>query len=198
MIRNPLCWTISPETVDLLWLGGCHDSTDASLSEQVRVFAADDPAVRLPPVDVAESDCIQLSRLFRTSMKNANGSFTVQSLTALRQWAKTRHVYGTQFGYPGGCAWASMLWAYTQWLDYKCVEDDAMSMSEVLRCFFVVLAIWPWPLPFSSHNMFAVVSGTQLEGRALQGSVGRHQTTAFVVSQPCGRHGWNMTPLGGV
>ena len=194
------------ESVDLLWLAGCRWDRAMMTEEEdewpdaarVRMFAADDPNVQLPPMDVAESDCIRLSRLFMTTMKNSNTSFTVQSLTTVRQWAKARHVYGTQFGYPGGCAWASMLWAYTQWLDNKCMDDDVMSMSEVVRCFFVVLAIWPWPLPFSSHNMFAVVASTYLEGRALQGSVGRHQTTAFVVSQPCGRQGWNMTRLGGL
>ena len=101
---------------------------------RVRLFKADDPRIQLPPDDVAQSDCIQLSRLFLASLKDPHSTFTVQSLSTVRQWAKARHLYGTPFGYPGGSAWASMLWAYTQWLDYAFHDDDIMSVSEVLRC----------------------------------------------------------------
>jgi hypothetical protein len=199
-------WSISPSVVE-----SPHDASGLLIREdmedikpildiphrsqsRVPMFTADDPAVILPD-DVAQSDCIKLSRLFMASLKDPQSTFTIQSLTTMRQWAKARHLYGTQFGYPGGSAWATMLWAYTQWLDYASLVDETMSVTEVLRCFFVIVSIWPWPLPFSYNNMGAVVAGTKVDGTALQGSVGRYQTTAFVVPQPCGRKGWNMTPL---
>ena len=164
----------------------------------VQRYAIDDGAILLPTEDVAASDCIRLGRLFLATLKDPHSTFTVPTLSTLRQWAKARNLYGTQFGYPGGCAWATMLWAYTQWLDYKSDDQESndiptMNISEILRCFFVVVALWPWPLPFSYTNMAAVVGGTNLRGSALQGSVGRYLTTAFVVMQPCGRDGWNMT-----
>jgi hypothetical protein len=168
-------------------------------SGSVRRYAIDDPAIQLPTEDVAASDSIRLGRLFLATLNNPRSTFTVQTLSTLRQWAKARNLYGTQFGYPGGCAWATMLWAYTQWLDFKSDEDEennnqsTMTVAEIMRCFFVVISLWPWPLPFSYTNMAAVVRGTNLRGSALQGSVGRYLTTAFVVMQPCGRDGWNMT-----
>ena len=61
--------------------------------------------------------------------------------------------------------------------------------------FFVVLALWPWPLPWTTQNMDAIAENWRVDGTALERSIGRHISTAFIVPLPCSSQprGWNMT-----
>lgn len=120
-----------------------------------------------------------------------------------------------------------MLWVYCVYLDVVNASSSAAAAAadapppppgaldacDVLWRFFTVLALWPWPLPFNTQNMDAIVdrhpdrfNAAAIDGSigpprlfsaaALNGSMGRFLFTNVVVPLPCtegtGRF-WNMT-----
>jgi hypothetical protein len=117
-----------------------------------------------------------------------------------------------------------MLWAFCMYLDGNEAASDGMTAAPpraicqgaravgvIMRRFLTTLAAWPWPLPWTSANMHALVSdGTlPLDGAGgrhlsiwlpppattLEVCIGRHLATAFVVPLPvaCTTRVWNMT-----
>lgn len=86
-------------------------------------------------------------------------------------------------------------------LNYARYYDRVMvpkghAAHEVLWRFLVTLALWPWPLPFTTANMDALCP-TEDTTRdwdgvcALEGSVGRRMASSLVVPLPCGGV-WNV------
>lgn len=71
----------------------------------VRYEAADE-RVQLPATGTGgAADAVRLSRLLGRTLSAGSPSFTVETITRLRGWAKARHLYGSRYGYPGGSAW---------------------------------------------------------------------------------------------
>ena len=116
----------APMSVDLLFCGGCGaPSTDA-----FRRYTTAEILELLPVGSSRGTDCILLTHVVATALASPGrtSSFTVDSITALRRWAKTRHVYGTRFGFPGGSAWLVMLLVYSRWYDQtRATPDDPTS-----------------------------------------------------------------------
>lgn len=195
------------ESVDLLWLGGCIrpiPDMPASGPEMEVDFGEDEDTEVTPlkafdvdqaPVDTQSpaADCILLSRLFRRSLLTST-TFTASALRSVRAFARRRHLYGSKYGYPGGSAWCTLLWAFCQWLDQQPLASS-LGEAAVLHRFFTVLAVWPWPLPWTTENMSRIVAGHPVDGSALEVSLGRHQATSFVVPLPTtlAPRVWNMT-----
>ena len=105
---------------------------------------------------------------------------------------------GSKYGYPGGSAWCVMLWCFCMWLDHASqphIESCPPTVDEVVWRFFTVLALWPWPLPWTLMNMVNIVERKHVDGTALECSMGRHLSTSFVVPLPScdGCRVWNMT-----
>ena len=134
------------ESVDLQWLGGCTVPGAASEEGTLTRFEADDPDLHLPSWGGPATDCILLARLFLRTLRTTTSSFSLKSLHSVRQFARQRHLYGSKFSFPGGSAWATLLWSFCMWLDRQ--PGDVAPVAEVLQRFFTALAIWPWPLPW--------------------------------------------------
>lgn len=62
------------------------------------------------------------------------------ALRAVKLWAKNRGIYGAQFGYPGGVAWALLVARICQLYPLACG-------ATVVHKFFHVLTSWRWPQP---------------------------------------------------
>lgn len=73
----------------------------------------------------------------------------------------------------------------------------AVDPTDVLWRFFMVLALWPWPLPFNTYNMDAIVDRCpdRVNTAAVEGSMGWYLHTNVVVPLPAAGNGrfWNMT-----
>ena len=208
-------------SLDLLWLQGCafpptaeepvvatiDDAEGASqiappsyvAPAGIQFYRATDTSITLPPFGGPSADCIHLSRLFLSTLCSSR-TFTVEAVHRVRAFAKRRHVYGSKYGYPGGSAWCTMLWCFCIWLDTAMVHSPESDMvrppvDEVVWRFLTVLALWPWPLPWTTQNMSCIVDRKQVDGSALSVSIGRHLTTSFVVPLPTvsGNRVWNMT-----
>lgn len=134
-------------------------------------YEVTDERVRLPANGGGAADAIRLSRLLVGAL-GQSAHFTTAAILSLRRWAKARHLYGSKYGYPGGSAWTVtglrtdgrerpvheplvMLWSFCVYLD-RLNAKTPMSTDETLWRFFLVLALWPWPLPFTVRNMDAV------------------------------------------
>lgn len=98
-----------------------------------------------------------------------------------------------------------MLMVYCEWYDRTLLPLSHNARAccgtvDVLWHLLLVIAMWPWPLPFTAENMFVLGStkrGRNLAplltgGPVLEQTVGRHQATSFVVPLPCGSV-WNTT-----
>ena len=163
-------------------------------------FSVRDATLGLPSYGGPSVDSIYLCRLFLTTLETSP-TFTLGAVQRLRSFAKQRHVYGSKYGFPGGSAWCTMLWSFCQWLDeglrQHCGvnDDEKPSPEDVLGRFLTVLALWPWPLPWTVENMTCIVDRKQVDGSAVEVSMGRHLSTAFVVPLPSssGYRVWNMT-----
>ena len=161
-------------------------------------FFPNDTSLGLPSYGGPSVDSIYLSRLFLKGLETSP-TFTIAALHRLRCFAKRRNVYGSKYGFPGGSAWCTMLWSFCMWLDesmqYLDSQPEKPLPEEVIWRFFTVLALWPWPLPWTVENMSCIVERRQVVGTALQVSMGRHLSTAFVVPLPSssGYRMWNMT-----
>ena len=194
------------DSVDLLWQGGVipppAELRTVGSPEEV-VFDADEeqlPVLRCFDVETAlvlpegpAADCVNLGHLFRRSLRSSK-TFTVGAIQTVRTFARRRHLYGSKYGYPGGSAWCVLLWAFCRWLDTQ-PKADTLGETSVLHRFFTVLAVWPWPVPWTTENMERIVSGRTVDGSALEVSLSRHQATAFVVPLPTALppRVWNMT-----
>ena len=123
--------------------------------------------------------------------------FSLEGLLAVRRFVRSRHLYGSRsqrggcpplrpwYSYPGGSAWCVMFWSFCNWLDQ---QSETADLSTIVVRFFAVLAVWPWPLPWTAENMAAMVAGNQsFDSSALQVSIGRYLATTFVVPMPNGR-----------
>ena len=159
----------------------------------------DDSSLTLPMYPNAAAQSIHLCRVFRHALRTSR-LFTVAALQQLRTFAKERHVYGSKYGFPGGSAWCAMLWSFCTWLETTPLPKDvpAHSAGDVVARFFTTLTLWPWPLQWTVDNMAAIVDRKQMDGSALEVSVGRHLSTSFVVPLPVGADSysirvWNMT-----
>lgn len=92
------------------------------------------------------------------------------------------HCYGSRYGYPGGSAWCAMLWTFCMFLDSNgSPEDQLISTDDTVARFLMTVALWPWPVPWTVGNMVSVVDRKPVDGAAVEVSVGRHLTTAFIV-----------------
>lgn len=98
-IVNILCVEEGPESLDLLWLGGCTFSEPMDPNLFV-AFEVDDDRYTLPDEDALgpEGDSILLTRLFRGALQAPNKAFSPELLQIVRQWAKARHLYGSRYG----------------------------------------------------------------------------------------------------
>lgn len=197
------------ESLDVLW------AADERVGDGGAAAAGDDAFRRIPAREAAAmlesagsraADCVHLTCLVEAALASRHPTaFTVPALIALRQWARRRQVYGTRYGYPGGSAWMVMLLVYCRWYDAAVLdrggEDGGGAAAEdVLWHLLLTLALWPWPLPFTTANMRALSTRRHQQpgeplggGRVLEGSVGRRLVTSFVVPLPCEGSAWNMT-----
>ena len=67
-----------------------------------------------------------------------------------------------------GSAWCTLFWYYCTWLDkYAVTADQSPSTDHVLWRFFTVLALWPWPLPWTAENMQSIVERKDADASAL-------------------------------
>lgn len=62
------------------------------------------------------------------------------ALRAVKLWAVRKGVYGAQFGYPGGVAWALMIARICQLYPFACG-------ASIVWKFFYVMGGWQWPRP---------------------------------------------------
>lgn len=75
-------------------------------------------------------------------------SFSRKTLVLVRQWAKNHHVYGSTVGYPGGSAWAVLLFIC-------CTVTVSPTTVVTLRAFLLWLCDWLTHhsgLPITVHN----------------------------------------------
>lgn len=105
------------ESMDLLMATGCRDNgvvADAASSHRTfRAYPSAEACAVLPEWGSRSADCVMLTSLVQRALGGGGGvrgpptapttAFTVPALLALRQWAKARHIYGTRYGFPGGC-----------------------------------------------------------------------------------------------
>ena len=106
-------------------------------------------------------------------------------LLTLRDWTKARHIYGTQFGYPSGSAWAVAVYVYSQ------LHPGHHNTLQEFVSFFVA---WPWPLPMTMHNYNESISPMPVFEclSALCGTIAKYTATKLVIPLPCGSRR-NMT-----
>ena len=165
------------QSVDLLYIPGCKDNSEERDGEPLCLFSNPQAIGVIPSVSSRATDAILLTREVLVAMETDNTtSFTMDAVQALRRWAKTRHVYGTKYGFPGGSAWMVMArrllrvdagacsWSMhiqrrpalcrlcRQWFD----QVTHLSHDDVLWHFLLTVAAWPWPLPFTTENMHSL------------------------------------------
>ena len=133
-------------------------------------------AVCILPTNAAVGLAMTLCVRLRESRK-----FNRATLILLRQWAKKHHVYGSTVGYPGGSAWAVLLFVY-------CTVSPGPAQ---LRGFLVWLCQWLTDhadLPVTVHNARILHEGGSLADHAdwagLRHSISRYARVMCILPFP--------------
>ena len=91
-----------------------------------------------------------------------NTLFSKSLIVLVRQWAQNRQLYGTVYGFPGGSAWIVMLWLFCETVLHNSSSPSVIiDDRHLFRLMCMFYAKWPWPLPLTRVNCFAVFKNDQ-------------------------------------
>lgn len=126
---------------------------------------------------------LRFTEFVRQKMRD-NSLFSGSLIVLIRRWAQNRQLYGTIYGFPGGSAWIVMLWLFCELhngIPSVCIDDTSF-----LRLMFMFYAKWPWPLPLTRVNCFAVFKNDEngYDWRYLPMGVTKHCCGEVVVPLP--------------
>ena len=103
-------------------------------------LASDDVLVGMDPASVKGMNGVRAARMLRSLVSNEEAF--LDTLQAVRYWAKRRGIYGFKMGFLGGISWAILVAFASQLF-------PGADATTLLRNFFYVFSAHPWPQPVS-------------------------------------------------